>query len=140
MKYIFLIAAVFLLGSCTDRGPCITETQKIENKSNQEIVISSYRYDISTDKHNFSKKFILKNNDIIYRENEGCPPNAGNLEFQVFIEGDSIVIDYGDRITSYSGRTLDIDKRNPYRLDSENKSHDFIYTITPEDYVNATPK
>lgn len=139
MKYTLLIAAVFLLGSCTDMGPCVTETQTIENKSNQEIVISSYRYDISTNKHNFSEKFTLKNNDIVYGKSEGCPPNVGYLDFHGLINGDSIVIDYGDKIKSYSSRTKD-DNRDPYRLDSENKSHDFIYTITPEDYANANQK
>jgi hypothetical protein len=140
MKYIILITAVFLLGSCTDMGSCVTETQTIENKTNREIVISSYRYDISTNKHNFSEKFTLKNNDIVYGKSEGCPPNVGYLDFHGLINGDSIVIDYGDKFKGYGGRTLDTDIRNPYRLDSQNKTHDFVYTITPEDYTNATPK
>jgi hypothetical protein len=140
MRNIILITVVFVLGSCTDRGPCVTETATIINKSNREIILMSYQYDINTNKYNFSNKFTLKNNDIIYGENEGCPPNVGYIDLNGLVIGDSILIDYGDKIKSYSGRTIDTDMRNPYRLDSENKSRDFTYTLTPEDYANATKK
>jgi hypothetical protein len=140
MKYTLLIAAVFLLGSCTDRGPCTDLSQKIENKSNIDVIITSYYLRYDPKQVDFSKKITLKNNAIIYKAGQSCLPSDLELSFRDLVEGDSIVIDYGDKIKSYSGRTLDADKRNPYRLDSEKKTHDFVYAITPEDYANANQK
>jgi hypothetical protein len=129
-----------LLGSCTDQGPETISKQTIVNNSNKEIVITSFLFDYNTKKYSFSKKIILKNNDIIHEETKvlfSSPEDA--LTFEKFVGGDSIVIDYVDKIKSYSSRTDD-DNRDPYYLDSQNKNHDFVYTITPEDYANATPK
>ncbi len=140
LKYILLITVVFILGGCTDMGHCFTKAQTIENKSNIEIVIISYRLNYDSNQHVFSKKITLKNNDIIHKEAKSCPPSFSGPDFASLVEGDSIVIDYGDKIKSYSMKTLDTDNRNPFRLDSENKSHNFVYTITPEDYANAKLK
>ncbi len=140
MKYIFLIAAVFLLGSCTDRGDCTDLIQKIENKSNYEVTITSYYPTYNPKQVEFSKKITLKNNGEIKEERKSCPPSYLELTFATLVGGDSIVIDYGDRTKSYSRRIIDNDLRNPYRLDSENKSHNFVYTLTSEDYANAKVK
>ena len=139
MKYIILIVTVFLLGGCVLDSSYMSK-QRIINNSNKEISITSFLFDYNTKSYSFSKKITLKNNDIVSKEVKVFTDQSYNaLTFEKMVEGDSIVIDYGDKIKSYSSRTKD-DNRDPYRLDSENKSHDFIYTITPEDYANATPK
>lgn len=139
MKYIILIVTVFLLGGCVLDSSYISK-QTIINNSNKEISITSFLFDYNTKKYSFSKKIILKNNDIVSKEVKVFTDQSYNaLTFEKMVEGDSIVIDYGDKIKSYSSRTND-DNRDPYSLDSENKSHNFVYTLTPDDYANATPK
>lgn len=139
MKYIILIVTVFLLVGCFLDTSYISK-QRIINNSNKEISITSFLFDYNTKRYSFSKKITLKNNDIVSKEVKVFADQSYNaLTFEKMVEGDSIVIDYGDKIKSYSSKTKD-DNRDPYRLDSENKSHDFVYTLTPEDYANAITK
>jgi len=140
MKFIYLIIVVFLLSSCIDRGDCTDLSQRIENKSNYEVTITSYYPSYNPKQVEFSKKITLKKNGEIKEEGKSCPPSYLELTFATLVGGDSIVIDYGDRIKSYGGRVIDNYLRNPYRLDSENKSNNFVYTLTPEDYANAKLK
>lgn len=140
MKYRIIIAVAFLLGSCTDRGDCTNLLQKIENKSNYEVTITSYYPTYNPKQVEFSKKITLKKNGEIKEEGKSCPPSYLELTFATLVGGDSIVIDYGDKIKSYSRKVIDNDLRNPYRLDSEKKGNDFVYTLAPEDYANAKLK
>ena len=75
MKYSIIIAVAFLLGSCTDRGDCTNLIQKIENKSNYEVTITSYYPTYNPKQVEFSKKITLKKNGEIKEEGKSCPPS-----------------------------------------------------------------
>ena len=150
MKKIFnLIVLSIIVSGCVDGGQCFKSSVKIINNSGKDIEVSSYKNEYVNGStiltKIFSKKTVLKNNDNIFKTAESCPPSVtSNLGFNAVFEGDSIVIDYGDRISKYGSDPQiykDKDLRNPFYLwfiNQENR--DFIYTLTPDDYTNAKVK
>ena len=150
MRKIFILIVLSILANgCVDGGQCFTSSVKIINNSGKDIEVFSYRKEYVNGSNIltaiFSKKTILKNNENIYKSAKSCPPSiTTNIGFDSVFEGDSIVIDYGDRVSRY-GSDLQIykdkDLRNPFYLWSINQvNRDFIYMLTREDYVNAILK
>lgn len=139
MKNLFkIIVLLILVYSCDD--PCIESYVAIVNSSGKDVEISSYKK-VGLDGKTivFSKKINILNNERNETKTKDCGAGAGRGSIRALIEGDSIVIDYGDRIKSYGYSTTPLN-RNPFQLDMDNKSNDFVYTITPEDYANANQK
>lgn len=66
--------------------------------------------------------------------------SAVKFNFGAFVEGDFILIYYGDKIKGYSVKSKIYEARNPYILDGNNKANDFVYTLTLDDYTNAKVK
>ncbi len=140
MRNIFkiLIGLVLItINSCDDH--CTESYLAIVNNSGKDIEINSYTESGIDGKMIFSKKIIIVNNNKTENKFKYCGNAHQKARFSALIEGDSIVIDFGDRIQSYGYLTIPIN-RNPFQLDFDNKSNDFVYTLTPEDYTNATPK
>jgi hypothetical protein len=139
MKNIFkIIALLVLVYSCDDK--CIESNVAIVNNSGKDVEISSYKK-VGLDGKTivFSKKINILNNERNETKTKDCGAGAGRGSIRALIEGDSIVIDYGDRIKSYGYSTTPLN-RNPFQLDMDNKSNDFVYTLTPDDYTNAKIK
>lgn len=147
MRKIFvLIVLSIIVGGC-DSGQCYQSSAKIINNSGKDIEVISYKKGYVNGAVNLSqvflKKTVLKNNENIHNSGEICPPFYGNIGLPSIL-GDSIVIDYGDRISKY-GSDLQIykdkDLRNPfYLLFINQENRDFVYTLTPDDYINAKLK
>ncbi len=144
--FILIVVSVIVIG-CVDGGQCYKSSAKIINNSGKNIEIFSYRKEYVngavTLSQVFLKKTVLKNDENINNSGELCPPFSGNIGLNSIL-GDSIVIDYGDRISKY-GSDLQIykdkDLRNPFYLWFINQSNrDFVYTLTSEDYANAKIK
>jgi hypothetical protein len=139
MKNIFkIIALLVLVNSCDDK--CIESNVAIVNNSGKDVEISSYKK-VGLDGKTivFSKKINILNNERNETKTKDCGAGAGRGSIRALIEGDSIVIDYGDRIKSYGYSTTPLN-RNPFQLDMDNKSNDFVYTLSPDDYTNAKIK
>ena len=124
--------------NCEDN--CVHSLQELINLSGKSIEITSYTYIQNTRSYEYNKKYTIADNNKIEKSLKDCGNAPGRASFSYLVEGDSIVIDYGDKIKSYSITTKIYEARNPYILDSNNKSNNFTYTLTPEDYANATPK
>ena len=133
-----IIVVLVLVSSCDD--DCVESYVAIVNSSGKDVGISSYKK-VGLDGKTivFSKKINILNNERNETKTKDCGAGAGRGSIIALIEGDSIVIDYGDRIKSYGYSTTPLN-RNPFQLDMNNKSNDFVYTINPEDYANAIQK
>ena len=133
-----IIVVLVLVSSCDD--DCVESYVAIVTSSGKDVGISSYKK-VGLDGKTivFSKKINILNNERNETKTKDCGAGAGRGSIIALIEGDSIVIDYGDRIKSYGYSTTPLN-RNPFQLDMNNKSNDFVYTITPEDYANAIQK
>lgn len=141
MENLFRIIVILVLitfNSCDDH--CTESYLSMVNNSGKDIEINSYTESGIDGKMIFSKKITLTNNNKYEKTLKDCGNNAGKFNFGAFVEGDSILIDYGDKIKGYSVKSKIYEARNPYILDGNNKANDFVYTLTPDDYANATPK
>ena len=141
MKNIYiLIATSFLIISCVDSGKCNDDNGTLVNNSGKNIIITSYRnHSLIVPPGTISKTISMLNNSSITKRDEQCPPSSADVSFGDLVEGDSIVIDYGDKKKGYGNRINT--NRNPYYLDGlANSEQDFTYTLIPEDYANAIPK
>lgn len=137
----FTIATSLSLLSCVDNGKCTDDNGTLVNNSGKDILIISYKnYYPNIPFETISKTTTILNNSNISKKTEECPPGpSADLSFEALVEGDSIVIDYGDRKKGYSDRNNV--NRNPYWVEgSRNTEQDFTYTLTPEDYANAIVK
>ncbi len=150
MKKIFiLIVLVIVIIGCVDGGQCYTSSVKIINNSGKDIEVSSYKNEYVNGSviltKIFSKKTILKNNENIYKADKACAPDFAKApSFGSLFDGDSIIIDYGDRVMEYSDgppKTANDLNRNPFVLFRNNQpDKHFIYTLSPDDYTNAKVK
>ena len=139
MRNLFkIIALLVFVSSCDDH--CVESNLIISNNSGKDIEINSYKESGIEGKMIFSKKIILTTNNKYEKTLKDCGNSAGKFNFGAFVEGDSILIDYGDKIKGYSVKSKIYEARNPYILDGNNKSNDFVYTLTLEDYANANSK
>jgi hypothetical protein len=139
MKNLIKIIVVLVLVSSCD-GDCVQSHQELINLSGKSIEVTSFTYIQNTNSYIFNKNYTIYNNNKIEKSLKDCGAGAGRGSFSYLVEGDSIIIDYGDKVKSYSITTKIYEARNPYILDGNNKSNDFTYTITPEDYANAIQK
>ena len=130
-----------LITSCVDSGKCNDDNGTLVNNSGKDIIITSYKnYSLIVPSGTISKTISIINNSNITKRDEQCPPSSADVSFGNLVEGDSIVIDYGDRTKGYGNRLST--PRNPFWGDGlgGDSEKDFTYTLTPEDYANAIPK
>ena len=139
MKNIFCICFVTLLFFRCDNS-CDTVTDQFINASGKNIEIIVYKnYKINIPFETFSTKHVLQNNETIKRTFKSCPPAQPFSDIEQLLQGDSIIIDFGDKKIRYGIKNLS-SVRNPYFLAIGNRDlFNFTYTLTPEDYANALP-
>ena len=139
MKNIILFYVfICVLHSC--ESSCDDLTTKFLNDSGKRIEITSYkRYYPNIVSPTISKKFITDNKSDLQQIDKVCSPEVPYLDIGNLFEGDSIVIDFGDKRIRYGIKNLS-SSRNPFYLALNNKDqYNFTYTLTPEDYANALP-
>ena len=125
---------------CSCDNDCDLVTDKFMNSSGKNIEIIVYKnYRTNIPFETFSIKHVLQNNETIDRTLKSCPPAREVTDLVQLLQGDSIIIDFGDKKIRYGIKNLS-SARNPYFLATENRDlFNFIYTLTPEDYANALP-
>ena len=138
MKNLFFPFLIVLILGC--EGKCDDLTERIINGSGRKIEITSYKnYYPNIPFGTFSKKNLIENNAFIERRSKSCPPSIETVSIGQLVEGDSIVIDFGDKKLRYGNKDLS-SRRNPYYLSLYFLySGNFVYNITEDDYANALP-
>ena len=139
MKYLKLIVvAVFFVTSCQD--DCEYLVDELLNNSGRKVEIIVYQnYEPNIPFGTLSKTHIIENNQKISQTEKNCAPYNSRLDFVKLLQGDSIVIDFGDRKLRYGIKDV-TSPRNPFYLARINiGAKTFTYTLTPEDYANALP-
>lgn len=134
-KIITVLLITYLFYSCD--VDCENINRTIINNSGKNIEITSYKnhyWNIS--KGTLSKKILIQNYSSTNLKVRSCPPTFHFISFSDLVEGDSIVINYGDKIKRY-GIKINSD-RNPFWMDNYvYEGKDFTYILTAEDYTNA---
>lgn len=120
-KTVIIIVSIFCFTGCFEQGSCRTESQTFINKSEKDIEIFAYKSYLKPPES--SNKISLKNQEKIHGENFECPPGTAYFPFVFLVKGDSIVIDYGDKIKSYS---LDLLKMEGIPITQTNKINPMI--------------
>ena len=137
-KFCVLFITIGILYSCENR--CTDLTDEFVNNSGRKIEVISYKnYYTDIAFQTLSKKRFVENQTSLKKTNKICPPEVSQLDIGNLLEGDSIVIDFGDKQLRYGIKNLS-SSRNPFYLALNNKDqYNFTYTLTPEDYANALP-
>lgn len=139
MRYIKLIVvAVFFLTSCENQ--CEFLIDELYNNSGRKVEVIVYKnYEPNIPFGTFSTIHKLENTQKISRTDKNCAPYSSRLDVIKLLQGDSIVIDFGDRKLRYGVKNLS-SPRNIFLLARDNQNQfKFTYILTPEDYANALP-
>lgn len=137
MKNIFWILTLVV---CSCDNNCDIVTDKFINVSGRKIEIIVYKnYRTNIPFETYSTTHVIPNNLNLERTLKSCPPAREVTDLIQLLQGDSIIIDFGDKKLRYGVKNLS-SARNPYFLATENRDlFNFTYTLTPEDYANALP-
>ena len=137
MKYLsLLIIGGFVLQSCEH---CERKSGTFENKLGQAIIVTSYKnYNPDIPFGTLSKIHTIQNNDNIMKVTNACNDDGQSIVgIGNVLEGDSIVIDFGNKKIGYGVKNL-TSNRNPYFLARQEPfPSNFVYTVTVADYINA---
>ena len=136
----FVVLFIFIKTLCSCESKCEELTDEFVNNSNRKIEVIVYKNNQpNIPSGTFSRKHILENNTSLKRTVKNCAPYGERLSIGTLLQGDSIVIDFGDRKLKYGIINLS-STRNPFYLQEINQNqYNFTYTLTPEDYANALP-
>ena len=137
MKNLFFVLTISaIIFGCEN---CVDQSFTFQNKSGKKIVVTSYKnYYPDIPFETISKIFMIENEANISRVEKDCQNrNINILGIGNVLEGDSIVIDFGDKKIGYGIKNLS-SNRNIYFLAKDVPFQpNFVYTVTAADYANA---
>ena len=138
MKNVILILIFSFFISC--ENDCFKEVEELQNNSGRKVEIVVYKNHAPNIAFGtYSTTHIIENNQKISQNEKVCAPYNSRLDFIELIQGDSIIIDFGDRKLRF-GIINKTSPRNPFYLANiDIAKPNFAYTLTPEDYANALP-
>ena len=132
----YVLSCVVLFMSCNN--DCENLVDEFQNNSGKKVEIFVYQnYEPNIPSGTFSIKHTLQDQQSISQTDKNCAPYNGRLDFVKLMQGDSIVIDFGDRKLRYGIINVS-SPRNPFLLARQSLGgKTFKYILTTEDYSNA---
>ena len=139
-KLLLLIPISIILCSCPDMGESKHYKYTIANNSGTNIEIIPYISGVK----NINQKKIISNGDSLQKELEVQPPYTSGLTMRHLITDSydltaiEIIFNNNKKIIyEVCPNLICTNKRNIFDVESANDNIE-IYTITPEDFQNAT--
>ena len=135
LKVVFIVFLILVIQSCTDLGST-TSKYRIINDTPHTVELRFYKASIASQERKFVLKVEIEGEGLVLERTLKTYPPETNKPTDAY-EADSVAVIFNkERV---EGHKLFVPDGNSILFDYEINGSQYTYTITDENYNNATP-